>query len=818
MIKNYIKTAFRTFWKNKWFTMINTIGLSIGICSALVIYLVAYFDLTFDKFETNSDRIYRVVTNFTFSGTPAYNPGVCDPLPMAAKASVTGLELVVPLNQPLFPDVQLGESNPAGKQKFRQQKDITFTTPDYFKLINYQWLAGNPASLNEPYHTVLTADRAQQYFPGEPLQQVIGKVVVYDSVKTTVTGIVAPLTQNTGFTFHDFISYNTLLNDHVLRQSLRLDNWGRAQVKSQLFLQLAPGAGATAVTKQLNALLKRNLDNANKHKTQAFALQPLDDIHFNTKYGGIADYNNRASKNVIYSLVAIAVFLLLLACINFINLSTAQGGQRAKEIGIRKTLGSSRAQLVYQFLSEILLITIVAFGISLMMTPYLLKLFAGFIPEGIHLDLVHQQFIWWFGLLLIIGVGLAAGTYPALVLSGYKPVSVLKNQTQAQGQTRKTLLRKSLTVSQFVIAQFFVIATAMVGKQIYFALHKDLGFKKDNVVTLNAPFKNNSARQNATLLAQLRVTPGVTMVSLGHDAPASDNTSSTEAEYKDGKTTIHIDDLAMKFGDENYIKLYHIPLLAGRNLLPGDTNNAFLVNEAFLHRTGIQRPQDAIGKFVNNFNGDRRMEIVGVVADFDQGTVHDVIAPMALMTSPETGMSGTFHVLLAANSDEWSGTLARIRSEWHSVYPDDADDLQFVDESIARLYDKEQHTVTLLQWATGLSILISCMGLMGLTIFNTAQRTKEIGVRKVLGASVSSIMVLLSKEIMLLIILASVIAIPAAVYAINLWMQDFAQRTTMSWWVFATCAGGLLVMALATSAFQTIRAALANPVKSLRSE
>jgi len=815
MIKNYLKTAFRSFWKNKWFTLINTIGLSIGICAALVIYLVAHFDLTFDKFEADSNRIYRVVTNFTFSGTPSYNPGVSDPLAMGAKASVTGLELLVPLNQPLFPDVQPGENiSSEVKQKFRQQKDITYTTADYFKLIGYKWLAGNPATLNEPFHTVLTADRAQQYFPGESLEKIIGKTVVYDSVKTTVTGIVAPLTENTGFTFHDFISYNTLQVSH----QLNLRNWGRGNVKTQLFFKLAPAAKAEVVTKQLNALLARNLNNTNKHKTQALALQPLNDIHFSTLYGGIASYDAQASKSVIYGLVAIAIFLLLLACINFINLSTAQGVSRAKEIGIRKTLGSSRALLIYQFLTEIFLVTIVAFGISLLMAPYLLKLFAGFIPEGIHLDLVHQTFIWEFGILLIIGVGLAAGTYPALVLSGYKPILVLKNQTQAQGQTRKTLLRKTLTVSQFVIAQFFIIATVMVGKQIYYAVHKDLGFTKDGVVAMNAPYKNATVRQNKELFAQLKSTTGVAMVSMGHDAPTSENTSSTEAEYRNGKTTIHMDDFAMKFGDENYIKLYHIPLLAGRNLLPTDTNHAFLVNEAFLRRANIKRPQDAVGQFVDNFNGDRRMEIVGVVADFDQGSVRMTIWPMVLMTSPDLDFSGTFHILLNPNSEKWASTLAAIRNEWHKVYPDDPDDLQFVDESIARLYDKEQHTATLLQWATGLSILISCMGLLGLTIYSTTQRTKEIGVRKVLGASAARIMFLLSKEIMLLIVLASVIAIPAAVYAINLWMQDFAKRTEMSWWVFSVCASGLLIVALATSAFQTIRAALANPVKSLRSE
>jgi putative ABC transport system permease protein len=817
MLQHFLKTAFRAFRKNKWVAIINVFGLAVGMSAALVIFLVARYDLTFDRFETGADRVYRVVTDYTFDGSPGNNPGVCDPLPDAAKNNVSGLELVVPVHQ-LTPPLDVRISSASGAiQTFRHQTNITFTTPEYFSLLPYRWLAGRPAELAEPYRTVLTASQAERYFPGVAYEEMIGRTVTYDSVKTTVAGIVAPLEENSGFSFHDLISYSTLMTNYSLRQSMRLSNWGRTAVLSQLFVRLAPGENPGAVTAQLNALLARNLHSKNTHKTQKFALQPLSDIHLNPTYGGIADYDDTASKPTLYGLMAIAVFLLLLACINFINLSTAQGGQRAKEVGIRKTIGSSRTQLMWQFLGETVLMAAFALVLSVLLAPNLLKLFAGFIPAGVHIDL-QQPYLWWFALGLVIVVGLAAGIYPALVLSGYKPVAVLKNQALSCGRSRNSLLRKSLTVSQFVIAQFFVIATALVSKQIYYATHKDLGFNKDAVVTLQSPLKGSSVPQNKLLLGQLKAIPGVELASLGYDAPSSDVTFEDEVSYHDGKKETHMEDLAVKFGDENYLRVYRIPLLAGRNLLPADTGRALLVNEVFVHRIGLQRPQEAVGKVVDGYDGDKRMTIVGVVADFNQSSLHDAILPTALMTGNGLFFNNTFHIALPRESSEWAGIFGRIRRVYHGVYPDDPADLRFVDESIAHLYEKEEHTATLLRWATGLSILISCLGLLGLAIFSTAQRTKEIGVRKVLGASAAGIVVLLSREIVMLTMLSLLIAVPAAVFALNKWLADFADRTTLSWWVFLVCGLGITVVALLISAFQTVKAALSNPVKSLRSE
>jgi len=817
MIKNYLKIAFRNFWRHKVFTLINITGLSVGIAACLVIYLLVQHDFTFDKFEKDGNRIYRVVTDFNFEGTPAHNPGVSGPLPWAVKDQVTGLEVSASVFRLLLPDVYIPKAGGA-PAKFKQQQNIAFADGSYFQLLQYKWLAGSAkTALKEPDRVVLTSDQAAIYFPGVPYNQLMGKIVTYDTIKTAVSGIVEPLNGNTNFTFHDFISYQTAFTHTSWRMQLQLHNWGGHNQMRQFFVKLSPGASAVRVQDQLNALLKKN-ETQKPGRTQALALQPLSKIHFDANYGGIASWET-ANVTTLYYLLGIALFLLLCGCINFINLTMAQATQRAREIGVRKTMGSTRMQLIVQFLSETWLTTLFAVVVALVLTPVILRLFAGFIPQGIKFDLFAQPGIILFLLALSIIVSLLSGFYPAVILSGYKPVVVLKNQVVGAKGSRNEWMRKSLIVTQFVIAQFFIIATVMVSKQIYYAINKDLGFKKEGILTVASPFGKVDPKGNKVLLNEFKSIPQVEMVSMGNDEPSSENTSSTEAHYHDGKKAITTEGLDEKFGDENYIKLYHIHLLAGRNLLPGDAGKAFLINNTYAKILGFQNPDDAVGKNIDNFNGDTRMQIIGVVADFHQESLHAPIAPLAIMTSTDESFKGVFHIGLKPSSgNNWHAAIAAMQQYWKQVYPNDDFEYHFVDETVASMYSAEENTVTLLKWATGLSILISCLGLLGLAIFTTCQRTKEIGVRKVLGATVTQIVALLSREIVWLVLLAFAIVVPIGWLALNKWMETFADRTTISWWIFA--GGGVLMLATSifTSAFQTIKAARANPVNSLRSE
>jgi ABC-type antimicrobial peptide transport system permease subunit len=652
--------------------------------------------------------------------------------------------------------------------------------------------------------------------------QIIGKVISYDTLKTTVSGIVQTITENTDFTIHDFISFSTVTTNKSLSDMTGLTQWGNTNSASVVFVKLSSKASPANLTQQLNMILNKQGPPSpeNKGSTRSFSLQRLEDMHFDGNYGTF-DFADTANKNTLYGLLVIAAFLLILGCINFVNLTTAQATQRAKEIGIRKTMGSSRGQLVIQFLSETFLITILAVIISVALTPLILKLFADFIAPGIKADFLHQPNIILFLIALTFVVSILSGFYPAIMLSGYKPVTVLKNQAQSNSsKTRNAWLRKSLTVSQFVIAQFFIMATVLVGKQIYYALHKDLGFKKDAIVVIRTPYKTRKKATNMALLNKLRAMPQVEMVSIGSDAPSSGGTSSTFGTYVDGKKEVKTV-IELKYGDENYIKLYHIKLLAGRNLTEADTMKAFMINNAYAKVLGFKTPAEALGKQIIKFSGPHPITIVGVVGDFSERSLQSTINPLAILWGKADYQTGTLHVALKPETpggNEWKTAIASMGKAWKEAYPDDDFDYHFYDETIKQFYDSEQRTSTLLTWATGLSIFISCLGLLGLAIYTTNQRTKEIGVRKVLGASVAQIVRLLSIELVMLILLALVIVTPIAWWAMNKWLQSYADRTSINWWIFAASGAGMLLAAVFTSSFQTVKAAIANPVKSLRSE
>jgi putative ABC transport system permease protein len=820
MIKNYFKIAFRGFWRHKLFTLINIIGLSIGTSAALVIYLIVHFDFSFDRFYPDSDRIYRVVTNFSNQGEEGYNGGVCGPLPEAAKVAVTGLSGSAPffiidewtLNHTgvVVPD---GTKTPL---KFKYAPDNILADQRYFDLLPYTWLAGSKRSLNQPYTVVLTAQKAKKYFPGLTYQQMLGRVVIYgDSVKTMVSGIVESHKENTDFNFSDFISYSTAGSISALKNGLQLMDWNSVTPSSQFFVKLSSKATVASIEKQINDLLEKNAaaSTGGKGNTTRLHLEKLSDLHFDDRYASFGE--RTANKTMLYGLEIIGSFLLLLACINFINLKTAQGSQRAKEIGIRKTLGSGRLRLTVQFLSETFCITTLAVIISAALTPAILTLFADFIPEGVKADFFHQPGLICFILLLTAIVSLASGFYPAIVLSNYKPLQVIKGQTLT-GKTSRVLLRKSLTVAQFAIAQFFIMATLLVSKQVYYALHKDLGFNKAGILTVSTPWNSNDPARKRVFMDKIMELPGVAMASLGGASPSSDNTHSSGVTYTDGKKEIKTS-VQERFGDENYLGVYQIKLLAGRNLRPGDQSKAFLINATCARVLGFARPEEAVGHYLN-YNG-QDWQIVGVMGDFYYRSLHSPIVPLVVLTSKNSYFSSTLHIALKPQTPgggEWKRAIAGIGEAWKGLYPDDIFQYQFFDESIAKFYESERQTWVLLTWSTGLSIVISCLGLLGLIIYTTNQRIKEIGVRKVLGATVAQIIALLSIELISLVALAFLLVAPAAWWAMNKWMQGFADRTNISWWIFVLSGGTMLIAALLVSGFHTVKAALASPTKSLR--
>lgn len=816
MLKNYFTIAIRTLWKNKVFSIINVLGLAIGISASLVIFLLVNYHFNFDKFEKDNNRIYRVVSNFSFSGEEYHNSGVTDPMAAAILKEVTGLDAVVPFrtwNGDAKISVPLDKKEP---KVFKHQQNIIFADSNYFNLISYIWIAGSPkTSLRNPYQTVLTESNAKLYFPNLSPTQVVGKEIFFnDSIRATITGVVKDIKENTDFTFKTFMAYATME-----QTSLKPDNWEdwtSTNGAQQLFVKLSAGTSAAQIEKQIAQLYKKYAKQSpDDHSKTWHTLQPLSDLHFNADYGA---YDlPTGNKSTLYGLLAVAAFLLILGCINFINLTTAHASQRAKEIGIRKTMGSSKKQLIVQFLSETFLLTFLATLLSAALTPLLLKAFSGFIPEGLHFNLTEEPNIILFLVVLMIVVTLLSGFYPALILSGYKPVLVLKNQAYAgTGKTRKAWLRKSLTISQFVIAQVFIMATVLVSKQIHYSLNKDMGFKKEAILYFNTNYYDTVRNHKNVLMDKLKAIPGISMVSLCTNPPSSNSTWSGTMKYKDGKKEIE-SDVQQKYGDSNYIKLYGLKLLAGKNIAATDTVTSFLINETYAHILGFQKPGQAIGKYIEW--SKKQIPIAGVVSDFIQKSLHEPVKPLAIASW--NNVERNFSIALQPQNIEgtaWKTTINKIEKAFKEVYPEDDFDYSFFDEDIAKYYTAEQNIGSLLKWSTALAIFISCLGLLGLVIYTTTQRTKEIGVRKVLGASVSQIVSLISKDFIRLVLFAFVIAVPLAWIGMNKWLQNFAFRTEISWWTFLSGGVIMIAIALLTLGFQTIKAAMANPVQSLRSE
>ena len=814
MLRNYLKIALRQLWRNRLFAGLNMVGLSIGLSACWVIYRLVSFEFSFDTQNPNRDRIVRVVSRFVFDGKEQGNPGTPMPMADAVRREVAGIERVVPVRGQWIEKVQIPQKT--GKFiDFDEVDNMVSTDTNYFSLVPYQWLAGNPhRALSQPKQVVLTQSRAARYFPGLLPRQVFGKTVVYnDTLTVQVVGVVEDLPYASDFAGNEFLSLSTL------KPSTNPDEWGSTNSDAQLYLLLNPNADPARIDAQINALSKKNSAETikkwgNFHRWHL--LQPLADLHFGVDY---KDRKNPVNKNVLFGLIGLALFILTLAIINYVNLASAQVPKRAREIGIRKTLGSRQWPLIVQFLGETAAITLLAFGLAYGLSRLIFATFADLIPEGIA---THENWlaIALFLLLLLVGVTLLAGLYPGWLIARLQPVAVLRGQTGYTTTERhnRLTLRKSLIVFQFFIAQFFIVGALIVNQQLQYSLRADMGFARDAVLTVSVPWKilrTDSTTKRFTLKQELQKLPGVAGVSLGNQ-PASDSYSSNVHDFvgKKGKVSVNI---FRKYADTDYLNLYKIPLLAGRNILPSDTVREYVINETAAKALGFDRLQEAVGAFLKENGGEKTVPIVGVVRDFHSRSFREKIQPIALMTDRES--LSTFNIKLASSQpDDWQKTIADLSAVWKRFYPDAPFDYQFYDQTMETFYKQDRQLAKVINLATIIAVLISCLGLFGLATLTAHQRIKEIGIRKVLGASVAGVVALLSKDFVKLVLVAILMASPLAWWAVTTYLQRFAYRIDVSGWVFLGAGGLAILIALLTVSFQAVKAALVNPVKSLRSE
>ena len=821
MIRNYWKVAVRKLLRHKIHSIINILGLTIGIASCLIIYLLTRFELSYDTFHPNKDRIYRVVSRIGRDNDSRNFGFTLVPLPLTLRNELTGCahvaavynytaRITIPLTGP-------HKASNAREPKIFDRPDrgipspVIVTDSQYFDMFHYQWLAGNAGtSLNNPFSVVLSEKEMTKYFGNISPEQAIGHTVIYnDSLITTVTGIVKDWAGNTDLIFKDFISLATAKNS-FLKDDIDMTAWGMWDSKAYGFVELSPGTTPQKVEQQLPGILKKYAMHRPGDTAQAI-LQPLKDLHFDATYGDM--FSRKTHLPTLYGLMGIAGFILLLAAINFINLSTAQSLQRTKEIGIRKVLGSRRKDIVVQFLGETLLITLLAVLLSVAITPLAISLLHDYFPPGIHLDISWTTL--GFMALITLATALLAGWYPARIISRLLPVISLKGQA-TKTVTPNRYLHRSLIVFQFTISLAFIMSTVIVARQLHYILNKDLGFSTDAILTLRTAGGYPVAEREA-LANQIRELPGVAMVIRHTETPEAQGHPGTSLTYK-GVKEQEIE-ASFELADTGYLSLFGIKLVAGRNLFAADSIRELVINETAARAMGFQRPQDALGAIMTTGINHAGGPIVGIVRDFHSKNLHEAITPffigtmrrgeraISLKLTPEARNPEAIHALL--------GNLEKI---WHATYPNEKFKYTFLDESIASLYDKEQHISSLLRIAMVIAIFISCMGLLGLATFAAEQRSKEMSIRKVLGASVGRIVTLLTGNFLWPVALAIVIATPIAWYFMQNWLRGFVYRTTIPWWLFACCGVAAIAIALLTVGFQAVRAATANPVEKLRAE
>jgi len=821
MLKNYFRIAWRIIGRNRLYTLISVFSLALGICSCIVIWLVAHYEFSFDRFHPGGDRIYRV-GNGSNEFKSSY---IVPPMPDAIRRTIPGVEVVTtyflsdgrtPVTVPAYanrPAAQFS-SKVEGQDRLG---DYVIADDNWFSIFKYQWLVGDPGALRQPFTAVLTENKARQYFGSLPAGSYIGKELVYqDSLRVRVGGIVKDWTGNTDLPYSAFISFATI-NASFLKDKRHMDDWARngggpnALIWPRCFIRLAKGVKPQQVSASLQVIGRQVVGSNSAHPFRIL-LQPLADIHFNADYGD--DDMRKAHSPTLYMLMGIAVFILILGTVNFVNLSTAQSIQRAKEIGVRKALGSGRSGIVAQFLTETALITVLAVAMAALLVRPVMAWFREYIPTGVHFRPTDPATLFFLPGITVVTT-LLAGFYPAKVLAGYLPVLSLKGGGEQKGG-EKWLLRKSLIVFQFTISLVFIIVSLLIGNQIRYMLETDYGFRTDAIVTVRVGYGMFDTTGTIKVLEQkIRQLPGITRVVREAEAPLGWGATFMTLKHK-GKEDITLMAM-MDYGNEQYIPFYGLRIVAGRNIRRSDTLTEWVINETAARRLGFGRSADAVGQLL--YSNDKAFPIVGVVADFHQSSFKDPIAAEVIGNVP--GFEHFLGVRLASEGkspEEVKKTLAAMEKVYKDVYPHGKFSYAFLDEFIANLYQTEQKTAAIVRAVMVLAIFISCMGLFGLALFTARRKAAEISIRKVLGATTADIAALLNKGFVGLVLLSLVIAAPVAWWLTERWLRDFAYREPIAWWVFPLAGAGAILIALITVSFQSIRAAMANPVKNLRSE
>ena len=808
MLKNFFKTAFRQFIKNRWYSIIHVIGLTLGLGTSLVLLMLVKHEWSFDRQWDDSNRIFRISSNF--SGVfEATNPGITAPAGKAVRADFPEFSDVAPIYTMSGPAAL--SSSP--DESFQENKFAFVDTAFFHVFPNWVWLHGQQATaLNTPGQILLSDKTAEKYF-GEVGPSVIGKEIVFrDSVSLVVAGIFEEQSRNTDLYFEGYISFPTI-ESTWLKENAQLDNWSSTNSSSQLYVKTAPGVAADVAQVSLTRLEERQkVENPEADWNTNFVMVPLQDIHFDQKFGIFDGSPRPMRKSTLIALAIISLFLLALACFNFINLETAKAALRSREIGVRKVLGSSRRSLILQFLGETAILALLAAALTSPFIELLSSQFGDYLPAEFELNWLS-----WSTVLLLLSlvavVTICSGLYPAWVITRVRVAdSVRASKLSAKSGQGGGMIRKGLIAGQFFVTQLLLIGALVVWKQTDFAISKDMGFSKEAIVNFYMPW-HGSDQQKDLFQNRVEQLGGVEQTTRFMNPPAFNGYSTTVLKYEqDGER--HDINIHSKRGDSTYLNLFEIELIAGRQYLERDSIKEYVINETLARTMGFDHPADAVG---SNLYGsqDDVFPIVGVTKDFHVQAVHKALAHVAM--SFQKG--GTLGVKIAASRwQDISNIIDQLEPTWKEIWPRNEFRYDFMDETIAKLYRSEVRTAKLLAGGTTIALIISCMGLLGLAAFLAHQRTKEIGIRKVLGASVGNIVKLLSWDFLKWILIAIVPASAVGYFVMREWLNDFAYRFDFSGLLILLAALCSILIAATAVMVQGYRAAQADPVDSLKLE
>jgi putative ABC transport system permease protein len=795
MFRNYLKIAFRNLWKRRAFSLINIFGLTIGMTACFLIFLYVRFEFSYNGFHQKADRIYRLVCDIKTPTDLVKSDGPAFAVLPAVKIDFPEVESAVRI-------VESSLLLRKGDIKFQEENSL-FADPAFFRVFDFKLLEGNPGTvLKDPFTMVITQSAAKKYFgDANPVGQTL--LITGKGFPVRITGLMKDMPGNSQIKGDILVSMSTETEN--LNKGLEED-WEWTSYHPQSFILLRTGVDPRLLEKRFVAFMdKHDGEDMRKQQTDVrLFLEPLKNMYLYSTRNGSKTVN---SKNVVlFSFVA--AIILLIACINFVNLTTARSAERAKEVGIRKVVGALRPELARQFIGESLLLCLVAFLLTIFFSAWLIpgfnQLAGKTVSEGIFEHPVYIAFLFFASL----AIGVLSGFYPALVLSAMKPASVLKGRftTGTQGN----LLRKGLVLIQFSLSTGFIIMTIVVYNQLRFMRGQDLGFSRDQIMVINT----EGDKGKTSFLQSLKGLPGVLSTSLASSVPGSNNPV-VHTEIENNKGVMQVAPLDLYFVDWDYMGQYKIRMAAGRSFsrdFQTDTTQAMLINETAARTLGFYEPGQAIGKKFSQFG--REGKIVGVMKDFHFHSLQQAIEPLSMRIEPY----GCFLVSVTVSTTELRNTISAIESKWKSAIPYRPLIYYFLDEHFDKQYRSDERFGKLFLYFSVLAIFISCMGLLGLASYSTLQRTREIGVRKVMGASVLQIVNLLSRDYLKLVIISFLVASPTAWWFMHRWLLDFAYRIPISGWIFLAAGLLALLVAMLTISFQAVRASLANPVKSLKSE